>query len=152
MFAKVTQYILHSFCVNFFNYFATMLPPTNGMTSFWRSAPGSLDNYRSTDDLPNQVDVLIVGAGYSGASLITHLLAQHESRDKSFVILEARQLCSGASGRNGTYSLFYVLKITNTAVPQEDTSNLIYTMLHRVQHRNLGFGMELKSPNLNRRT
>ncbi|WKT50679.1 FAD dependent oxidoreductase [Fusarium oxysporum f. sp. vasinfectum] len=76
-------------------------PPPNGMTSFWRSSPGSLDNHRSTKELPSQCDILIIGAGYSGASLVTHMLSQPESKDKSIVVLEARQLCSGATGRNG---------------------------------------------------
>ncbi|CVL11576.1 related to oxidoreductase [Fusarium proliferatum] len=76
-------------------------PPPNGMSSFWRSSPGSLDNHRSTKDLPSQCDILIIGAGYSGASLVTHMLSQPESKDKSIVVLEARQLCSGATGRNG---------------------------------------------------
>ncbi|KAI7759779.1 hypothetical protein LZL87_009102 [Fusarium oxysporum] len=76
-------------------------PAPNGMTSFWRSSPGFLDDYRSTEDLPSQCDILIIGAGYSGGSLVTHMLSQPESKDKSIVVLEARQLCSGATGRNG---------------------------------------------------
>ncbi|KAI1024117.1 hypothetical protein LB504_005042 [Fusarium proliferatum] len=76
-------------------------PPPNGMSSFWRSSPGSLDNHRSTKHLPSQCDILIIGARYSGASLVTHMLSQPESKDKSIVVLEARQLCSGATGRNG---------------------------------------------------
>ncbi|KAF5603832.1 gamma-glutamylputrescine oxidoreductase [Fusarium subglutinans] len=76
-------------------------PPPNGMTSFWRSSPGSLDNHRSTAGLPSKCDILIIGAGFSGASLVTHMLSQPESKDKSIVVLEARQLCSGATGRNG---------------------------------------------------
>ncbi|KAL4725811.1 hypothetical protein ACLX1H_006485 [Fusarium chlamydosporum] len=76
-------------------------PPPNGMTSFWRSSPGPLDNYRSTVELPSQCDIIIIGAGYAGASLITHMVSQAESKDKSIVVLEARQLCSGATGRNG---------------------------------------------------
>ncbi|KAF5671680.1 oxidoreductase [Fusarium heterosporum] len=76
-------------------------PPPNGMTSFWRSSPGSLDNHRSTDSLPSQCDILIIGAGFSGGALATHLLSHPESNNKSIVVLEARQLCSGATGRNG---------------------------------------------------
>ncbi|KAF4332960.1 gamma-glutamylputrescine oxidoreductase [Fusarium beomiforme] len=76
-------------------------PPPNGMPSFWRSSPGSLDSHRSTEQLPAQCDILIIGAGYSGASLVTHMLSQPESKSKSIVVLEARQLCSGATGRNG---------------------------------------------------
>ncbi|KAF4971635.1 hypothetical protein FZEAL_9795 [Fusarium zealandicum] len=78
-----------------------LFPPPNGMPSFWRSSPGSLDNHRSTDSLPSRCDILIIGAGFSGAALVTHLLSQEESRNKSIVVLEARQLCSGATGRNG---------------------------------------------------
>jgi hypothetical protein len=78
-------------------------PPPNGMTSFWRSSPGSLDNHRSTEELPSLCDILIIGAGYSGGSLVTHMLSQTESKDKSIVVLEARQLCSGATGRNGLF-------------------------------------------------
>ncbi|KAI1052406.1 hypothetical protein LB507_007512 [Fusarium sp. FIESC RH6] len=76
-------------------------PPPNGMTSFWRATPGSLDDHQSTAELPSKCDILIIGAGYSGASLVTHMLSQPESKDKSIVVLEARQLCSGATGRNG---------------------------------------------------
>ncbi|GKU09364.1 unnamed protein product, partial [Fusarium langsethiae] len=76
-------------------------PSPNGMSSFWRSSPGALDNYRSTAQLPSESDIIIIGAGYSGASLVTHMLSQPESKDKSIVVLEARELCSGATGRNG---------------------------------------------------
>jgi glycine/D-amino acid oxidase-like deaminating enzyme len=71
------------------------------MSSFWRSAPGQLDDHRTTDLLPQEVDVLIIGAGYSGGALLTHMLSLDESKQKSFLVLEARQLCSGATGRNG---------------------------------------------------
>ncbi|KAM5380873.1 hypothetical protein ACJZ2D_003397 [Fusarium nematophilum] len=80
---------------------SNLFPPPRGMTSFWRSSPGPLDNHRSSESLPSQCDILIIGAGFSGASLVTHLLSQEESRTKSILILEARQLCSGATGRNG---------------------------------------------------
>ncbi|OBS17642.1 hypothetical protein FPOA_09378 [Fusarium poae] len=76
-------------------------PPPNGMASFWRSSPGVLDNYRSTSQIPSECDIIIVGAGYSGASLVTHMVSLPEARDKSIVVFEARELCSGATGRNG---------------------------------------------------
>ncbi|KAF5602496.1 gamma-glutamylputrescine oxidoreductase [Fusarium pseudocircinatum] len=74
-------------------------PPPNGMAAFWRSSPGSPDNHRSTAELPSKCDILIIGAGFSGASLVTHMLSQYESKDK-LIVVEARQLCSGATGRN----------------------------------------------------
>ncbi|KAF4337998.1 hypothetical protein FBEOM_8097 [Fusarium beomiforme] len=81
---------------------STSLPPPEGMQSFWRTQPGDLDNFRSAPDLPAQVDIAIVGAGYSAAAVLTHLLAITSAEDRpSVLVLEARQLCSGATGRNG---------------------------------------------------
>ncbi|TVY70578.1 putative oxidoreductase OrdL [Fusarium oxysporum f. sp. cubense] len=76
-------------------------PPLNGMSSFWRSLPGDIDNHRSTKELPSECDVMVVGAGYSGAAIITHMLSQCTGKAPSILVLEARQLCSGATGRNG---------------------------------------------------
>ncbi|KAG8349655.1 hypothetical protein FVEN_g12119 [Fusarium venenatum] len=72
------------------------------MVSFWRSSPGVLDNHRSTVSITFGVecDIIIIGAGYSGASLVTHMLSVPESRDKSIVVLEDLELCPGATGRN----------------------------------------------------
>lgn len=75
-------------------------PFSTSTTSFWRSQPSILDNYRSTPELPTEVDVAIIGAGLSGVSTAYHIL-QQSSSSPSIAILEARQLCSGATGRNG---------------------------------------------------
>ncbi|KAK2739526.1 hypothetical protein FQN55_009402 [Onygenales sp. PD_40] len=80
----------------------TPIPHPNGMPSFWRSEVGELDNHRSTAELPSESDIVIVGAGYSAAALVTHLLETCTGERKpSILVLEARQLCSGATGRNG---------------------------------------------------
>lgn len=71
------------------------------MPSFWRSAVGDLDRHRTTPELPVEADVVVVGAGYSSSSFITHFLDSNLT-SPTIVVLEARQLCSGASGRNGT--------------------------------------------------
>lgn len=79
-------------------------PVDGGMTSFWRSQPDTLDNYRSTECLPESSDIVIIGAGYTGAATAYHCLAQSQNaqaKSPSIVILEARQACSGATGRNG---------------------------------------------------
>lgn len=78
------------------------VPLSNGTTSFWRTKPDELDNHRSSDALPKSCDVVVIGAGYAGASVVHHILKQSR-RDSapSMVILEARQACSGATGRNG---------------------------------------------------
>lgn len=80
-------------------------PAGNSMSSFWRSEPDPLDNHRSTDALPETCDIAVIGAGYAGASTAYHCLERATAggkRQPSIVILEARQACSGATGRNGT--------------------------------------------------
>ncbi|KAH7139593.1 FAD dependent oxidoreductase [Dactylonectria estremocensis] len=80
------------------------LPVTNPTNSFWRSPPHPLDDYRSDSDVPSQVDIAIIGAGYAGVSTVYHILDICKRRGTvppDIVILEARQACSGATGRNG---------------------------------------------------
>ena len=79
------------------------IPVPNGTTSFWRTEPHFLDSHRSTESLPQECDIVVVGAGYAGASVVHHILDQISpgSMLPSIVILEARQACSGATGRNG---------------------------------------------------
>ncbi|KAG7425434.1 Gamma-glutamylputrescine oxidoreductase [Fusarium oxysporum f. sp. raphani] len=72
------------------------------MSSFWRTDLSNLDNHQSTAELPTCVDIAIIGAGYSAAAILTHILATTPAADRpSILVLEARQLCSGATGRNG---------------------------------------------------
>jgi glycine/D-amino acid oxidase-like deaminating enzyme len=73
------------------------------MLPYWRTEPHRLDNYRSTDTLPKEIDIIIVGAGYAGSSVAYHILDQIKpgSKPPSITILEARQACSGATARNG---------------------------------------------------
>ncbi|KAM0542732.1 hypothetical protein ACHAPJ_012665 [Fusarium lateritium] len=80
------------------------LPVDNATTSFWRADPHHLDDHRSTPTLPSQVDIAVIGSGYAGASTVYHVLEQCKARGVQaprIVILEARQACSGATGRNG---------------------------------------------------
>ncbi|ORY26997.1 putative FAD dependent oxidoreductase [Naematelia encephala] len=78
------------------------LPIPDGMSlSHWlqtvRSNP--LLDHRSTGELPEEVDVVVIGSGMSG-SLAALSLLQSSEPPKSMVLLEARELCSGATGRN----------------------------------------------------
>ncbi|RDW68591.1 FAD dependent oxidoreductase-8 [Coleophoma crateriformis] len=75
-------------------------PVENSTLPFWRTELHEIDNHQSTSELPAKCDVLIIGSGFSGASIAYHLLDDNPS-PPSIVILEARSACSGATGRNG---------------------------------------------------
>ncbi|WVQ72711.1 hypothetical protein IAR50_002271 [Cryptococcus sp. DSM 104548] len=83
-------------------------PPTTGKPlnsgfslSHWlqtvRNNP--LLDHRTTDSLPTEADVVVIGSGISG-SLCAKTLLESENSPKSVVLLEARELSSGATGRN----------------------------------------------------
>ncbi|KAI0015548.1 FAD dependent oxidoreductase [Xylariomycetidae sp. FL0641] len=79
-----------------------MLPVPNATQPYWRTEPHQLDTHRSTAELPSSCDVLIIGAGMSGVSTAYHLSQESPtSAPPSIVLLEAREVCSGATGRNG---------------------------------------------------
>lgn len=76
-------------------------PARNPGECFWQTEPHELRNHRSTEQLPEHSDIVIIGAGYAGISTAYHLVRDHGDLDKSITILEAREACSGATGRNG---------------------------------------------------
>lgn len=78
------------------------MPAQHALPSWWRTQLHQLDDYVSSKSVPTESDVVIIGAGISGASVAYHLLQQHKGLNRPRVtILEARQACSGATGRNG---------------------------------------------------
>ncbi|KAK1750625.1 hypothetical protein QBC47DRAFT_438619 [Echria macrotheca] len=107
-------------------------PPNNSTNSYWHRDPSEkLLGYRSTGDLPAETDVVIVGAGITGAFGAWFLLGGKggfgssfssfagggesdggggsvdgegggggdEGERKKVVMLEAREVCWGATGR-----------------------------------------------------
>ncbi|KAL4778835.1 FAD dependent oxidoreductase-domain-containing protein [Aspergillus varians] len=55
-------------------------------------------DHRSTPDLPLSADIVVIGSGMSGTLIANHCLQTWP--EKSVVVLEAREFCSGATGRN----------------------------------------------------
>lgn len=79
------------------------LPRHNPTESYWQDPPDAdIADLRTTPELPSSADIVIVGSGITGAAIAWHLLDRDASR--SILMLEARQACSGATGRNGTYT------------------------------------------------
>jgi glycine/D-amino acid oxidase-like deaminating enzyme len=56
-------------------------------------------------------DIAIVGGGFTGVSTAWHLRQRHA--DKGIVLLEARTLGNGASGRNGGQALHWINGVTS---------------------------------------
>jgi len=66
------------------------------MYSYWLDTATPSGDYTHTD-LPKQVDVAVVGAGFTGLSTAYHAA----KAGKSVAVLEANTVNWGASGRNG---------------------------------------------------
>lgn len=76
-------------------------PQPNPTKSFWiEEGPDTLKGHRTTEDLPCETDVVIIGSGYSGTSVAVNLMFKDNIHHK-IIMLEARDVCSGATGRNG---------------------------------------------------
>ncbi|WVQ77774.1 hypothetical protein IAR50_007464 [Cryptococcus sp. DSM 104548] len=78
------------------------LPLAQGMSlSHWQQTTRSnpLLNERTTQELPSEAEVVIIGSGISGALTALSLL-KSDTPPTSIVMLEARELCSGATGKN----------------------------------------------------
>ena len=75
--------------------------PVAGPTaSLWQEPPSALAQHKSPS-LPEEVDVLIIGSGITACSIAYHLFHRSDDRPQPTVaIIEARELCSGATGRN----------------------------------------------------
>ena len=95
-----------------------LLPVPNPTASYWRQEPHWLDSHRSTPSLPPQADIVIIGTGIAGVSTAYHLLSSAENNaSPSILLLEARQVCSGATGRNGGH----IKKLPSTIIDLIDS-------------------------------
>ncbi|KAI1380455.1 FAD dependent oxidoreductase [Hypoxylon crocopeplum] len=77
------------------------LPRDNPTQSYWQLEPDEIADLRSTASLPEKADTVIIGSGITGAAVAFNLLGNGAS---DIVMLEARQACSGATGRNGGHT------------------------------------------------
>ncbi|CAN9229158.1 unnamed protein product [Alternaria sp. RS040] len=78
------------------------LPTPNSTDSFWHTEPNEfLIGHRTTEELPAKADIVIVGSGITGTNAAKYLSEDQRAAGKSIVLLEAREACWGATGRNG---------------------------------------------------
>lgn len=82
------------------------LPVPNSTRSYWHKDPSEkLLGHRTTPDLPAEADTVIVGTGMTGSFAARFLKDPSSSpaaaSQESLLVLEAREACWGATGRNG---------------------------------------------------
>ncbi|KAJ4364988.1 hypothetical protein N0V83_008604 [Neocucurbitaria cava] len=99
-----------SAALNVEEYASTPAAPDRHRTGFPKQGGQSLSywlqqvrcdpllDHRTTKDLPKEADTVIIGSGISGTLIAKHHLETWPT--KSVVVLEAREFCSGATGRN----------------------------------------------------
>lgn len=103
------------------------LPVANPTRSFWLSVEDDgIKGYRSTEHLPKEVDAVIVGSGYAGTATAYYLLKGNPS-NKSILMLEARNICNGATARNGGHlksDLYYGYETFRERYGEKDAASI----------------------------
>ncbi|KAH8592461.1 FAD dependent oxidoreductase [Bisporella sp. PMI_857] len=80
-------------------------PEVDPTISYWQDPPDAeLADYQGGDALPTEVDTVIIGSGITGTSVAHGLLTSPSYNGEKILMLEARQACSGATGRNGGHT------------------------------------------------
>ncbi len=75
-------------------------PRVNPTTSYWQDPPDpEVADYLSSEQVPETADTVIIGSGITGSLVAWNLLKSADHGN--IIMLEARQACSGATGRNG---------------------------------------------------
>ncbi|RSH82880.1 hypothetical protein EHS25_005870 [Saitozyma podzolica] len=80
------------------------LPVANRLESFWLTERDTELQYaRTSQEIPHDADVVIVGSGLSGAMMSYHLHKDAEAAGRGLrvVMLEADEVCGSATARNG---------------------------------------------------
>ena len=77
------------------------LPRPDPTPSFWQEPPHPTVSNVQSINLPRTTDFAVIGSGITGCSVTKALLEQASLNGKKITVLEARTLCSSATGRNG---------------------------------------------------
>lgn len=81
------------------------IPRLNSSVPYWTVPPSPIAKHGKDADLPQHTDVVIIGSGITGTAIAKALLehtggeSSHAAETLNIVMLEARDVCSGATGR-----------------------------------------------------
>ncbi|KAF8639318.1 hypothetical protein AX17_001598 [Amanita inopinata Kibby_2008] len=108
---------------------ASGLPVANATRSFWLDGDGAnpLADAGSAGELTGEADVCVVGSGITGVSAAFHL--SNQPSPPSIVILEAREFCSGATGRNGGHLIPTLFSAFRSRLSKHGLSNTLRSYL-----------------------
>ncbi|KAJ5633541.1 hypothetical protein N7528_001383 [Penicillium herquei] len=76
-----------------------LLPEADPTVSYWQTPLNDQVKDIQSVQLPSQSDIVVIGSGVSACSTVHELLTGGYAG--KITVLEARQICSGATGRNG---------------------------------------------------
>ena len=74
------------------------IPVPNPTPSYWTHPPSPIANHIPSN-IPTQADVVIIGSGITALSVARTLLLESRNKPLKLLMLEARETCSGATGR-----------------------------------------------------
>jgi hypothetical protein len=106
------------------------LPHANPTKSYWQEPEHESIATIQSPQLPSETDILIIGSGITGCSIAKQLLETDSS--VKVTILEARSICSGATGRNGG-NIKAVPELTTQAVGVEASREIVKFTLANVE-------------------
>ncbi|KAG6874130.1 hypothetical protein C0995_005546 [Termitomyces sp. Mi166 len=83
------------------------LPVSTPTEAYWQLPRAPIAEWGKDEDIPEYADVVVLGSGITGTAVVRTLLDwcrdnnHDERKEVRVVMLEAREACSGATGRNG---------------------------------------------------
>lgn len=109
------------------------LPPiVEERFSLWTGEKSKFANWNKETLLPQSVDCVIIGSGFSGSSIAYHLSkGEEDGALKRVAILEAREFCSGASGRNGGHLAPDYITNYSKAKFENDNYNTLFDLIKK---------------------
>ncbi|ROV97132.1 hypothetical protein VMCG_07522 [Cytospora schulzeri] len=122
------------------------LPVPNPTSSYWQDDPPYpelVDTRSPGGGLPAAADIVIIGSGITGVAVARTVLREWKRKGeqldgKRLVVLEARQLCSGATGRNGGHIKASLHEVFHTMVGKKGMAPERAAAVCAFQFRHLG--------------